>query len=438
MIQSAVLSPISSAVPVEVGAQSPVSSKAQEGLNQSSFEEALSSGVLAQQAQGTQKEPAKTPTEGDADAQPLPQEAPAADGTVVVLPPALLSLLAQQSAPTFLASQTPAGEQPLLPLLQEGEPQSTPLPQGITSSTAVVSILEGMRNTDMASLPLQQQALVANLQQLQQQVLDSSSAPLTDGQLLVQSPLQASLQQVAELSGQAAPLQARMPSTVTEQTPTAELQSAQATLEDSLEAGAPCPIENGNEADAGQDQAGKNPLPQTPFVVDTTSGRLDLSALRTQAQGALSAAQPAVTTDQLLPTLVERMVFMDGEAPRLEIALKPDHLGSVTVELVLGEQGLTAKLSASDEGVRNLLSAQMHSLAQTLEEKGIRVAEFEVAYAPLSDQGQNRPQPDHSGKEPRYNGGEYGVDAVGQESGELAAENPYLDEGADAPVEYRA
>ncbi|MCL2496947.1 MAG: hypothetical protein FWF04_05980, partial [Clostridiales bacterium] len=49
---------------------------------------------------------------------------------------------------------------------------------------------------------------------------------------------------------------------------------------------------------------------------------------------------------------------------------------------------------ASDEGVRNMLSAHINSLSETLAEKGIRVANVEITYAALADQpfGQRQPE----------------------------------------------
>jgi hypothetical protein len=110
------------------------------------------------------------------------------------------------------------------------------------------------------------------------------------------------------------------------------------------------------------------------------------SAPNTQAPQPLSA-------ENLLSAMVERIVSLPAAEPHLEISLKPDHLGKISIDLQLGANGLNAKILASDEGVRNLLAAHLQRLSDTLAERGIRLENLEVAYSALNDKAFDRRQP---------------------------------------------
>jgi hypothetical protein len=107
---------------------------------------------------------------------------------------------------------------------------------------------------------------------------------------------------------------------------------------------------------------------------------------------AAQAARP-LTADNLFNAMVERIVSLPEANPHMEISLKPDHLGKLSIDLQWGENGLSAKIFAGNEGTRNLLAAQIQRLSDTLAERGIRVESVEVIYSALGDAAFGQRQP---------------------------------------------
>ncbi|MCL1816305.1 MAG: flagellar hook-length control protein FliK [Clostridiales bacterium] len=105
-----------------------------------------------------------------------------------------------------------------------------------------------------------------------------------------------------------------------------------------------------------------------------------------------AASQPAMplTADNLFAAMVERVISLPQASPHMEITLKPEHLGKLSIDLQLGAAGLSAKIIAGDEGVRNLLAAHLNRLSEALAERGIRVENVEVVYSALNGQDFNK------------------------------------------------
>lgn len=98
-----------------------------------------------------------------------------------------------------------------------------------------------------------------------------------------------------------------------------------------------------------------------------------------------------VEANRLFDEMVERITNSEQNGMRtMEIQLKPDHLGKVSIQLQLGENGLQAKITADDPSVRSAISGQITQLVEALSEKGIKVAGFEVAYSAVNDTGYDR------------------------------------------------
>jgi len=205
--------------------------------------------------------------------------------------------------------------------------------------------------------------------------------------------------------------------------------------------------QGGNDADLQegfrQDQAktaDSKALPENAsFQIDPV--RLAFSDKLSAA--AAPVAQP-LTAENLFSAMVERIVSLPESQPHMEISLKPDHLGKLTIDLVMGDNGLTAKIMASDEGVRNLLAAHVNRLSDTLAEKGIRVENVEVIYTALDDKAFGRQQ--QGGQEARdgnlrQNAKLGSAEAVTATPWENAYDQPLYGDGLDwglSSVEYRA
>ena len=82
----------------------------------------------------------------------------------------------------------------------------------------------------------------------------------------------------------------------------------------------------------------------------------------------------------------------DGQQ-KLEIQLKPEHLGKMSLQLVMGESGLVAKIITASSEVQGAIAQQMLALKETLSQQGIKVADINVVYQQTADMtGQSKRQ----------------------------------------------
>jgi len=142
------------------------------------------------------------------------------------------------------------------------------------------------------------------------------------------------------------------------------------------------------------DKAGGDKAPDIPAAAVSFDVAPHKAAFAESLNALAEPRSIPFTPENLFEVMVERIVSLPGAEPHMEISLKPDHLGKVHVELLLGPEGLTAKIIAGDEGVKNLLAAHINSLSETLAEKGIRVVNVEITYAALADKPFDQRQPD--------------------------------------------
>ena len=158
------------------------------------------------------------------------------------------------------------------------------------------------------------------------------------------------------------------------------------------------PLENESEtvgsSAEGLDETERVEKPQES---DTESGfeqgagvpvAIDITPERVTSANRLSGniETPTVTRDQLFDTMVQRFETSQTENNRtMEIQLRPEFLGKVTIQLSMGETGLSARILSDDIGVRAMINGQLQSLIETLNERGIRVENVDVVYTGVSD-----------------------------------------------------
>jgi flagellar hook-length control protein FliK len=88
--------------------------------------------------------------------------------------------------------------------------------------------------------------------------------------------------------------------------------------------------------------------------------------------------RPAVA----VPRIVEAAVLLrPGKSTRLCVALHPEHLGELVIELSLRGGLLQGVVLAESEAAREAISAHLDQLRSDLERKGIRVGDFQVLVA---------------------------------------------------------
>ncbi len=85
----------------------------------------------------------------------------------------------------------------------------------------------------------------------------------------------------------------------------------------------------------------------------------------------------------------------------MDIRLKPEHLGMVTVRMALDDDGLVVRIHALNNAVENTLSAQAATLEQALRDRGIDVVRVEVAQPNLQN-GTERRDTSQDGRRQRH------------------------------------
>lgn len=84
---------------------------------------------------------------------------------------------------------------------------------------------------------------------------------------------------------------------------------------------------------------------------------------------------------------------LKAETTSIQIALEPRELGALTITLLSGANGVSAKIKTDNADVANLIGDQVHRIAQSLEAKGIRVENVDVVFSQTASEnfggGQN-------------------------------------------------
>lgn len=119
-------------------------------------------------------------------------------------------------------------------------------------------------------------------------------------------------------------------------------------------------------------------------------------------------SQPQVNTADLMKqfeSILARSQFSNiGGTQKLFIKLYPEHLGSLRIELLQGENGLLARILTSTQGAKEILETQLNALKQSFQTQNIQVDRIEI-HQQLSHQerflSKDGEESSHSGKENR-------------------------------------
>jgi len=99
-----------------------------------------------------------------------------------------------------------------------------------------------------------------------------------------------------------------------------------------------------------------------------------------------AAVGAPVRPENLFDEMVARIeTVQDDSKSTMTIQLKPAFLGNVALEIAIDAAGLHVKIDAADGSVRSLINGQIATLIESLENKGIAVAEVEVAYTGIDN-----------------------------------------------------
>jgi flagellar hook-length control protein FliK len=257
-------------------------------------------------------------------------------------------------------------------------------------------------------------------------------------------------------------LTARMPQTTQQPEKTAETetpeQSGQTGKAAPTETEAPRPLENTNDRqdsersfESGKDNNREEQKTETRSFepqqkVDISPERLSTSErFSAVAENPQPNAPVTATTRTLFDTMVQKiqMATVD-QTTVMDIQLKPEFLGKVSIQLSMADSGLEIKIKSEDPGVKGLLADQINTLKESLLEKGIKVTEVEVTQTNISDHAYEQNSSNGKGQaayQSRENSRAslgasiaYGYGSMAAQAG---AEVSMLDTGLSS-VEYRA
>jgi len=106
-------------------------------------------------------------------------------------------------------------------------------------------------------------------------------------------------------------------------------------------------------------------------------------ATQQMSQAALSTP---VKPENLFQEMIDRVELMQNDTKStMTIQLNPEFLGKVALEVAVDAAGLHVKINAEDNNVRSMINGQLATLLESLENKGLAVAEVEVVYTGVNN-----------------------------------------------------
>lgn len=132
-------------------------------------------------------------------------------------------------------------------------------------------------------------------------------------------------------------------------------------------------------------------------------------ALTIETEQTVSSATFVKETDMAdnISRIVESISARFAEdAQEFTVSLKPEHLGKLSIKLIMDSDGLRAQIKAADSSVSGLIRSELNTLSDSLKDKGIPVTQIDVSYdtaAFLTDarQGNSGQYPGSSSKNRR-------------------------------------
>ena len=101
-----------------------------------------------------------------------------------------------------------------------------------------------------------------------------------------------------------------------------------------------------------------------------------------EAPEAAAMEYRSLQTEQIMNQIVEYMkINLKADTQTMELQLHPASLGTVNVQLMAKEGGLTAHFTTQNEAVRAVIETQLIQLKNQFEEQGIKVDAVEVTVA---------------------------------------------------------
>lgn len=123
----------------------------------------------------------------------------------------------------------------------------------------------------------------------------------------------------------------------------------------------------------------------------------------------LSEQQRPVSSEQLMKqfeSILQKATFLrSGNIQTMNLQLHPAHLGTLKIELIRDQHGLTARMLASSSMAKELIESQLHILKQAFAQQNIQIERLEVSNQIYQQQErfEQKNQHFHSSKDDRSN-----------------------------------
>jgi len=110
-----------------------------------------------------------------------------------------------------------------------------------------------------------------------------------------------------------------------------------------------------------------------------TTSQLDFSKTLDNAQNVQGQAPKDISNTDILAQINKQLDGLKEEGTtKVTIVLRPESLGKISLELVNGKDGLTAKMTTDSQQVKELLDKSLNSLKDTLSNQGVSVNNVSV------------------------------------------------------------
>ncbi|HBS59471.1 MAG TPA: hypothetical protein DEA44_09410 [Firmicutes bacterium] len=157
------------------------------------------------------------------------------------------------------------------------------------------------------------------------------------------------------------------------------VQDSEQTAGDRMEVVIPVAMAKEQLSDSADSHTADTPADQTvriPFTV-TQTVKQDIPAMPLPAEEI-----PPPVKEQVVQAIVQRArLLSDGTRQQMQIQLKPEHLGTLNVQIAVENGAVTAKFLTDNPQVKQALEASFNQLKQDLQAQGFKVQDVAVSVA---------------------------------------------------------
>ena len=150
-----------------------------------------------------------------------------------------------------------------------------------------------------------------------------------------------------------------------------------------------------------------------------------------------AAAGKAAAAEKALRRFEQDLRGLQNGKHEIKIVLEPESLGVLTISVIKTESGISAKIKSEDREVVAAINDQLQKLISSMESKGIRLEDVDVAY---SQAGQSGGFGQHDFSRGDGAPGSYSAPSRQGQTGDAPEEEPWSEafggQAGDSTVDY--